>query len=127
MKFTAIVSLMAVAASASVSYGGQLPGGISKGIGIAKKANDVRNLQVTDAEEQELGKQVSDKIRTRYGVVQDANVHRYVSLVGLALAQGSTRPNLPWTFIVLDTDGVNAFAAPGGYVHITRGALALIK
>jgi hypothetical protein len=34
---------------------------------------------------------------------------------------------LPWTFIVLDTDGVNAFAAPGGYVHITRGALALIK
>ena len=54
-------------------------------------------------------------------------MHRYVSLVGLALAQGSTRPDLPWTFIVLDTDGVNAFAAPGGYVHITRGALALIK
>ena len=94
---------------------------------IAKKANDVRELQMTDAEEQELGKQVSDKIRTRYGVVQDAAVHRYVSLVGLALAQGSTRPNLPWTFIVLDTDGVNAFAAPGGYVHVTKGLLALIK
>ena len=43
------------------------------------------------------------------------------------MAQGSTRPNLPWTFIVLDTDGVNAFAAPGGYVHITTGLLALIK
>ena len=41
--------------------------------------------------------------------------------------QASTRPALPWTFIVLDTDGVNAFAAPGGYVHITRGALALIQ
>ena len=39
------------------------------------------------------------------------------------LAQGSTRPDLPWQFIVLDTDGVNAFAAPGGYIHITRGAL----
>ena len=49
------------------------------------------------------------------------------ALVGTALAQASTRPALPWTFIVLDTDGVNAFAAPGGYVHITRGALALIK
>jgi predicted Zn-dependent protease len=105
----------------------QLPGGITKGIGMAKKANDVRELQMTDAEEQELGKQVSDRIRTRYGVVQDANVHRYVGLVGLALAQGSTRPNLPWTFIVLDTDGANAFAAPGGYVHVTRGLLALIK
>ena len=107
--------------------GGQL-GGLSKGLGIAKKANDsMRDLEMTDAEEQELGKLVSARIRARYGVVQDANVHRYVSLVGLALAQGSTRPNLPWTFIVLDTDGVNAFAAPGGFVHVTRGALALAK
>ena len=102
-------------------------GGISKGLSIAKKAQEVRDLQMTDAEEQELGQQVSEKIRARYGVVQDAGVHRYIGLVGMALAQGSTRPALPWTFVVLDTDGVNAFAAPGGFVHITRGALALIK
>jgi beta-barrel assembly-enhancing protease len=99
-------------------------GGIT---GAVKKANDVRDLQVTDAEEQQLGAAVSEKIRTRYGVVQDATVHRYVALVGTALAQASTRPALPWNFIVLDTDGVNAFAAPGGYVHITRGALALLE
>ena len=43
------------------------------------------------------------------------------------VAQQTERPKLPWTFIVLDTDGVNAFASPGGFVHITRGALALIK
>jgi predicted Zn-dependent protease len=114
------------AAAAGGEGAGQI-GGISKGLGIAKKANDVRELRITDAEEQQLGQNVSERIRTRYGVVQDANVHRYVSLVGQVLAQASTRPNLPWTFIVLDTDGVNAFAAPGGYVHITRGALALIK
>ena len=54
-------------------------------------------------------------------------VHKYVTLVGTILAEQTTRPKLPWTFIVLDTDGVNAFAAPGGFVHITRGALALIK
>jgi predicted Zn-dependent protease len=107
--------------------GGQLPGGLTKGLSIAKKAQDVRDLQMTDQEEAQLGAEVSQRIRTRYGVVQDAGVHRYISLVGMALAQGSTRPALPWTFIVLDTDGVNAFAAPGGYVHITRGALALIK
>jgi predicted Zn-dependent protease len=58
--------------------------------------------------------------------VQDAAVHRYVSLVGTVLAQASARPNLPYRFIVLDTDGVNAFAAPGGYIMITRGALGLI-
>jgi hypothetical protein len=50
-----------------------------------------------------------------------------VSLVGKILTQGSSRPYLDWQFIVLDTDGVNAFATPGGYVHITRGALGLIR
>jgi predicted Zn-dependent protease len=123
-----VVALAVMAVFGVSSAGAGQLGGISKGIGMAKKANDsMRDLQMTDAEEQELGTQVSARIRARYGVVQDPGVHRYVSLVGLALAQGSTRPNLPWTFIVLDTDGVNAFAAPGGFIHVTRGALALAK
>ena len=54
-------------------------------------------------------------------------MHKYVTLVGTTLTEQTSRAKLPWTFIVLDTDGVNAFAAPGGFVHITRGALALIK
>src|ERR687892_1520302 len=124
MKRVVLVVLVVTVAVAPAQ--GQI-GGITKGLGIAKKANDVRELRMTDAEEQALGANVSEKIRARYGVVQDDGVHLYVSLVGTVLAQGSSRPNLPWTFIVLDTDGVNAFAAPGGYVHITRGALALIK
>lgn len=86
-----------------------------------------QSAEVTDAEEQQIGADVSAKLREKYGVVQDSAVHKYVSLVGQLLAQASSRPTLRWTFIVLDTDGVNAFASPGGYVHITRGALALIK
>jgi predicted Zn-dependent protease len=116
----------AVLAAPPAAAGDQL-GQIGKIGGAVKKANEVRDLQVTDAEEATLGAEVSERIRLRYGVVQDAAVHRYVGLVGTALAQASTRPGLPWTFIVLDTDGVNAFAAPGGYVHITRGALALLQ
>lgn len=129
MRNVIAVCLVAVVGSqfGAAAEARQFPGGISKGISIAKKANEVRDLQMTDQEEAQLGAEVSQRIRTRYGVVQDPNVHRYISLVGMALAQGSTRPGLPWTFVVLDTDGVNAFAAPGGYVHITRGALALIK
>jgi beta-barrel assembly-enhancing protease len=94
---------------------------------ILKRAEQFRELQITDADEQKLGEAVSEKIRLRYGVVQDQAVHRYVGLVGAALVQSSTRPDLPFRFIVLDTDGVNAFAAPGGFIHITRGALALIS
>jgi len=122
-----IISSMVTVLAVAGAEARQLPGGLTKGLSIAKKAQDVRDLQMTDQEEAKLGAEVSARIRTRYGVVQDAGVHRYISLLGLALAQGSTRPGLPWTFVVLDTDGVNAFAAPGGYVHITRGALALIK
>ena len=91
-----------------------------------KRAQQVRELVITEGDEIRLGQAVSEKVRARYGVVQDAAVHRYVTLVGAALATSSKRPGLPWTFIVLDTDGVNAFAAPGGFIHITRGALGLI-
>ena len=125
MRMTALVAIAVCGASLGVE--GKQLGQITKGIQVAQKANEVRDLAMTDAEEQELGTAVSERIRTRYGVVQDAAVHRYLALVGTVLAQGSTRPALPWTFVVLDTDGVNAFAAPGGYVHITRGALALVK
>jgi beta-barrel assembly-enhancing protease len=94
---------------------------------ILKKAGEFRELIITEGDEIKLGQAVSEKVRARYGVVQDANVHRYVTLVGAVLAVSTPRANLPWTFIVLDTDGVNAFAAPGGFIHITRGALALMS
>jgi beta-barrel assembly-enhancing protease len=93
---------------------------------ILKRAQQFQELQITDEEEQKIGAAVSEKVRVRYGVVQDPAVHRYVSLVGTVLAQASSRPNIPYRFIVLDTDGVNAFAAPGGFIHITRGALGLM-
>src|SRR5437667_6216811 len=88
-----------------------------------KKLDDV---MISAEEGRQSAEEVSAKIRQRFGVVQNAGVHKYVTLVGTMVARQSERPALPWTFIVLDTDGVNAFAAPGGIVHITRGALGLI-
>ncbi|HUL71513.1 MAG TPA: M48 family metalloprotease [Vicinamibacterales bacterium] len=112
---------LALAAPAAAQLGGQ----ITKGAQQLKQAHD--ELTITDAEEKQIGGDISAKLRDKYGVVQDPAIHKYVTLVGSVLAQASSRPNLDWTFIVLDTDGVNAFAAPGGFVHITRGALALIQ
>jgi predicted Zn-dependent protease len=102
----------------------QLGGLLNKGVSTGMKIKDVT---ISDQQEVEIGRAVSERVRQRYGVVQDAAVHRYVALVGGVLAQSSARPGVAWQFIVLDTDGVNAFAAPGGYVHITRGALALLE
>jgi hypothetical protein len=94
---------------------------------IVKRANQLQDLHVSEAEEIKLGAGVSERVRERYGVVQNEAVHRYVTLVGTLLVKKSSRPNLPFKFVVLDTDGVNAFAAPGGFIHITRGALGLIS
>jgi beta-barrel assembly-enhancing protease len=94
---------------------------------VVKRAEQLRDLQVTQDEELQLGTEVSARVRDRYGVVQDEAVHRYVTLVGTLLVKKSPRPGLPFRFIVLDTDGVNAFAAPGGFIHITRGALGLMS
>jgi predicted Zn-dependent protease len=92
-----------------------------------QRAEQVRSLVIPEADEIRIGEAVSERVRVRYGVVQDPAIHRYVTLVGLALAGQTNRAGLPWKFIVLDTDGVNAFAAPGGLIHITRGALGLIS
>ncbi|HYN10199.1 MAG TPA: M48 family metalloprotease [Vicinamibacterales bacterium] len=94
---------------------------------LKKVADKVDDLNFSEAEERQLGADISAQLREKYGVVQDRNVHKYVTLVGSVLASSSSRPGLQWTFVVLDTDGVNAFAAPGGFIHVTRGALALIE
>ena len=97
------------------------------GVGsVLKGAKAISDLTITPEEEYEIGQRVSTRIRQRYAVVQDKDVHRYVTLVGTVLTNAGDKPKLPWRFIVLDTDGVNAFAAPGGFIHVTRGALALM-
>jgi predicted Zn-dependent protease len=123
MKHTMLaLALLAVSVPAHAQLGGL--GGLKKAADAAQKVDD---LTISDAEERQIGEDVSTEIRKRFGVVQDPAVHKYVTLIGTTLAKASERPNLNWTFIVLDTDGVNAFASPGGLVHITRGALGLAR
>ncbi|HTM26466.1 MAG TPA: M48 family metalloprotease [Vicinamibacterales bacterium] len=130
MKAARIVLTALVAVSVAVPAHAQLGalGKIKKG---ADKAADTKqkldDLNINDKEERQLGEQVSLKLRSRFGVYQNADVAKYVSLVGGLVAAAGTRPNLDWKFIVLDSDGVNAYAAPGGIVHITRGLLGLMK
>jgi predicted Zn-dependent protease len=124
MKWMAMaIVLLCAAATAQAQLGG-LAKAIQKADEVKQKVDE---LAVSEAEERQIGEDVSQKIRDKFGVVQDPAVHKYVTLVGMTLAKQSDRPNLAWTFVVLDTDGVNAFAAPGGIIHVTRGALGFAK
>jgi predicted Zn-dependent protease len=103
-------------------------GKIKKGADQAAEAKKVHDeMTFSPAEERQIGEQVSAKLRQRFGVYQNQDVSKYVALVGTVIAQVSSKPALDWQFIVLDSDGVNAYAAPGGFIHVTRGLLGMLK
>ena len=81
---------------------------------------------LSEAEELAIGQQQDAEIRREMGVYDDPELQRYVSDIGQELARNSHRPNLPWTFTIVDSPAINAFALPGGYVYLTRGILAYL-
>lgn len=76
-------------------------------------------------EEQEIamGRQAAEQVAQQIGLYDDQELQAYVSRLGKQLAADSERPNLPWSFAVVDDPSVNAFALPGGFIFVTRGLL----
>lgn len=72
-------------------------------------------------EEIAIGRQAAGNILGAAPLVKDPTLQRYVNRVGRWIASQSERPDLPWHFGVIASDDLNAFAAPGGYVLVTRG------
>ncbi|MGQ0428635.1 MAG: M48 family metalloprotease [Gammaproteobacteria bacterium] len=79
------------------------------------------------AEEQALGPEIVGRILGARPLWDDAEAQGRVNLVGRWLADQTVRPELPWAFGVIDTQEVNAFAAPGGYVMISRGLYEMLS
>ena len=78
---------------------------------------------VSEAQEIQMGRDADPQITAALGLVDDPALQAYVSDLGLRLAAVSERPNLPWSFKVVDDPTVNAFALPGGFIYVTRGIL----
>ena len=77
------------------------------------------------SEEQEIamGREADQQVQQQLGLYPDQELQAYVNRVGQKLASSSERPNLPWTFRVVDDPVVNAFALPGGHIYVTRGLM----
>ncbi|WOB06822.1 M48 family metalloprotease [Piscinibacter gummiphilus] len=82
---------------------------------------------MTEQDEIAEGKKAHDAVLKEYGAYPDAKLQAYVNDVGQRLAAQSHRANLKWTFTVLDSPEINAFALPGGYVYVTRGIMAYLE
>jgi predicted Zn-dependent protease len=84
-------------------------------------------MLLSRADEIALGAQTDAEIVQMYGIYDDTQLNTYVNTLGMHITPHTHQPDLPYSFKILDTDVVNAFAVPGGYVYLTRGILAYIN
>jgi len=75
----------------------------------------------SNEEEVQLGREITGNLLGASPLVKDDALQKYVNQVGRWVASQSERPELPWRFGVVESEAINAFAAPGGYIVITKG------
>ena len=85
-----------------------------------------KNQEANTEREIDFGRSVSAKILGKYPILRDEGLAHYISQIGTGISAQLGRPELRYYFGILDTDEINAFAAPGGYIFVTRGALMLM-
>ncbi len=103
------------------AVGGAVGGSTGNLISAGGKAAQAATL--SEKQENAMGQSVSVAIVNQYGLDPNVALNKYVALVGSAVVSTSPRPDVPFVFGVLNTDEVNAFAGPAGYIMITRGAI----
>lgn len=81
---------------------------------------------VSVEEETAIGRQIAGNLLGAAPLIKDAKLQKYVNNVGRWVADQSERPDLPWHFGVIESNDVNAFAAPGGYIFVTKGLYKLL-
>jgi beta-barrel assembly-enhancing protease len=90
---------------------------IRKGIPI------IQALSINDQQEIALGAQTNQQILRQMKMSQNPEINAYINNIGQRLAASSARPNLKYTFQVVDDNAINAFATMGGYVYINTGLM----
>ena len=121
----AAAALLAAAAPAPAQVFDKVLDAGQKAKKVVGKAKSV--MSIGTEEEVGIGRGVAATLAGYYKLDRDPNLTAYVSLVGLTVAAAEPRTDIRYRFGVLATDQVNAMAAPGGYIFVTRGALKLME
>lgn len=100
-----------------------LPGFAAADLGDLFKTIKQAVMPADQEQEEAIGRDAAATLLGASRPIADRAVQEYVNKVGLWVALHSDRPTLSWRFAVVDSDDIDAFAAPGGYVFITRGLL----
>lgn len=109
--------------------GALLGAGLAPGGAQAAQGGDLFQLlsqsldQIDEPREIQIGQQLAAVLLGSKPLYPDVAMQRYLNQLGRWISLQSSRPDLPWTFAVLDDPGFNAFATPGGYVFVTKGLM----
>jgi predicted Zn-dependent protease len=124
----AVVLFSASFASGQIRLPGKLGDIADKAKDAVKVAKTVRSTfaDITEEEEYYIGRSVAALILARYPALDNPALNQYLNVLGNAMALFSDRPEIyaGWHFLILDTDEVNALAAPAGMIFVTKGLLA---
>ena len=131
-KFVIVIAALALLSSGAAAleinvFGNKAAEGISTLLNKAIEKRDTLFGNVSEEDEARMGASAASVLLGAAPLVDDAALQRYVNKVGLWIALQTERPNLNWRFGVLEDDTVNAFAAPSGYVFITRGLFRVLR
>ena len=98
------------------------PEGTSVASSVATESKPVLNFKNPNKEEEvAIGRELTGNLLGAAPLVKNEALQKYINKVGRWVASQSDRPDLPWRFGVIESEDLNAFAAPGGYVLITKG------
>lgn len=96
-----------------------LPELIFRGIQVIQLSN------MSDRQEVTVGRQINQQLtNSEFKLDRDRATTAYINRIGQRLAEQSTRPNIPYTFQVIDDNNINAFATMGGFVYVNKGLMA---
>ena len=104
----------------SLVFSADIPLGVPKDMAQAIKPISVE-------EEMKIGRAAAANVIAQFELSENEALTEYVNLVGLTVAQFATKQDVPYRFSVLNSNILNAFAAPGGYIFVTTGLLAQLK
>ena len=99
----------------------------SSGCAVNPVSGESDFVLLSEDQEIAIGRENHAEIIKRYGIYKDQKLQDYIQKVGERLAAVSHRRNLIYRFTLLDSQEINAFALPGGYIYITRGLLAYLN
>lgn len=88
---------------------------------------DIEVPRITDEEEIDIGREIAAGVEAEFGIYHNKSQLDRVAEIAQAIIPLVDRPHMPYTFTLLDTDEINAFAVPGGFIYVTRGMLDFVR